>query len=485
MEHRRNNRIVTTLLLFLPFFFITSCTKDLIGPLEEEEMYPIENLEPLSINSSTIPSFLLNDLGEFHSVNCRFHFTQNGFDYFVYVSNNENGSFLFKRIEKEWVLVDINRESRLRDARNYRQVDDYTFVIAQPGEGVPNYLDWGGYIWKLKIVNDKMTFSKITDVFEYWHSIGVGDLNGDGLWDVMSGSWVIIQNNDGTFKTYNLGPSTVGTYTANTGQYIDPNFKLFDTKRLYELKIPLEPRIVDLFPGGRKEVLLSFIDVSHNITEEEQNVPRGNFLIYEYNPTTDKYEVAFELPRRTVGLSESANSAQVADLNGDGINDIVLEISGEPNRLQPMEVWLGKPDKTFYRQQKFDIDVATSQFDLFDVNGDNRPDIILRARIDQGNLVRNWCTSECGERQQNNLPVKDGIFLHKAIYLNDGSGNFYPPQQEIIVDIPEGWNGAWIMPFMRNGNLTFHANNWINVKNDLGIADLVIFDLEINKNTIH
>lgn len=445
--------------------------------VDEEEV--VENFDVNVIKNYIEFDFNDSMLSMFSDVNGRFHFTKNGNEYFIYISTNSYSTFLFKRVNNEWVVVDENKEITMVDARNYRRIDDSTFVFVNSGEDFRDMMDWGGYVWIGKIENEKVTYRKVSDVFDYFHSLSVGDITNDGLFDVITNSgWVFIQNEDESFEVHNISPME-GSHYVDYSLYQSDGFSLINKDRLNELENYLESKIYDIFPGGRPEIILNFIDVSNNVTEEAI-VPRGDVLIYEFNETSNQYEVVYELPRRVVGEVESINSIQVSDLNGDGINDMVLEVStGDPNLKQPMEVWLGNDDKTFYKQNEIFLDVATAQFDLFDINSDGFDDIVLRPKGQGDYFIRNWCTEDCGTRQQQGLPVRDGLFIHNAIFINDGSGNFTRPNVDLII---ENTYVNWLIPFMRNGNLSYHGNIW-NYNSNSGIVTMEFVDIEIN-NTL-
>lgn len=394
----------------------------------------------------------------FYGGNGKGHFNINGNEYFVITSDSQgSNSYLFKKNDTIWDLIDINTELSMVGINSLFKISENSFIVSETGE---KYYDpvteWGGYIYIGTIQNDKLSYRKITNVKDYYTNPATGDITGDGLYDIILNSgWVYIQNQDETFTPHNIsnfGGDFYGVPYSNYQETLD----LFDLTRLHELENHITQTTVDLFDGGRNEVILSFIDVSANVGDDV-TVARGDVLIYEYNESSQKYEVVFELPRRTPGEIETASQIEVADVNNDGINDILLSIvsgdsSPEVTLNPPIEVWLGNGDKTFYKHHEFSKQIDPLGFKLFDINHDGYLDIVLNPFGDSPEWIRNWCAEDCYQRELDGLPVKDGLILDKAIYLNDGTGRFTKIQKEIIID-----NAflTWMYTFMRDGNLCF------------------------------
>jgi hypothetical protein len=79
-------------------------------------------------------------------------------------------------------------------------------------------------------------------------------------------------------------------------------------------------------------------------------------------------------PRQTfsVGNDNAPTSVAVADVNGDGIPDIITANSGD----NTVSVLLGNGDGTFQPQQTFPVGTGPTSVAVADLNGDGRPDII-------------------------------------------------------------------------------------------------------------
>ena len=393
----------------------------------------------------------------YHYPNSRNYMNINGEEYFIIASNGWD-SYLYKKTDTIWNLVDVSSQVQIEGGNQLKMINENSFILPETGEQhFTNQSEWGGYMWIGEINNDKINFKQITNVKSYYAQSSYGDINGDGLGDINGGSWMFIQESSGEYKTINISNETNTHFGTNPQNYKDPNFKEINTTRFHELNSQsIVNETFDLFEGGREELVFGFVDLSDRVGANEV-APRGDVIIYEYSNTTKQYEVVFELPRRTIGQVEAISSIEFGDVNNDGINDILVSVSSgdsanEVKQQQPIEVWLGRSDKTFYKQGEFTKEVDITGFNLFDINGDGYLDVVLNPFGDSPDWIRNWCSSDCGSRTQNGESVKDGLLLHKTIYLNDGNGTFNRIQKEIII---EDTYVTWMYSFMRNGNLCF------------------------------
>jgi len=208
---------------------------------------------------------------------------------------------------------------------------------------------------------------------------------------VTNGGKFFIQNQNNIFTEYDYLNSP-------------PNNPIIDTQRMTELGNPIEPKIYDLFNGGRPELIYGFVD--------NNDINKGEVLIYEYSSQTNKYELVFEIVS-DVNFGKQVNSFQISDLNLDGINDIVIMRWGYTydDSSMMIDVWLGNSDKTFSKSyEKFwpNDSFKSAQFKLYDVNSDGYDDVVF---IPFGvNINSEWRYHTADE-------INNGIYLNKLVIL--------------------------------------------------------------------
>ena len=375
-------------------------------------------------------------------------------------------SYLLKKESGGWVLKDIAPSfvSGL-SINNYRgmgkviRTSENEFLVPSNGEANSDPSTWGSYIYKGRIENNQLSYEKITDFRTTYYGLAYGDLNNDDKGDIIVNSMMFLQKDNGVYEQYDFGNQPLGNSTSdNIVRSFREKYKnevdIINTERYHQIEPFIGQRIADLYTGGRPEIIMSNIDVSDKVSEDEI-VPRGDVLIYEFDQSTDKYELIYELPRRTVGEVETTEDIQVYDVNNDGINDILLSIvsgdsANEVNDNPPFEVWLGNIDKTFTKYYEFDrIPAGGSGYEVIDINLDGYLDIFLLPSGDSESWIKDWYLS-CDSRERQGLPCREGLMLQNLIYLNDGTGKFNPIDK--LLDI-ENTFVMWLKPVMENGTL--------------------------------
>jgi len=418
------------------------------------------------------------------------YFETNEGQYLV-VSSDYSDSHLLKKIDSKWNLIDVFESpvSGLAESEGYmgmgpvNPISQNEYIASSVGENRDtDPSTWGAYIYKGKIENDNLSYQKITDFKDYYSGLAAyGDITGDGLGDIFSSGWIFINNGDETFSQHNITTNT----ETNQGESIEQfktNLALLDLERYHQLSSNLSQQIADLYPGGRDEIIMSFIDVSDKVSEDE-SVPRGDVIIYEYDNSTQQFEVVFELPRRTVGEVETSEGIEVYDVNNDGINDILLSINSGDSANQedytpPFEVWLGNTDKTFTKHFEFERQsfVGGAGYYVMDVNNDGFLDITLLPVGDNADWIQNWCL-DCSYREEQGLPIKDGLKLQNAIWLNDGTGRFNVLNKELTI---QNSFVTWLLPYMKDGNLNYIGAEYNYIDGE--IMEIEVLNIEIKSN---
>ncbi len=133
----------------------------------------------------------------------------------------------------------------------------------------------------------------------------------------------------------------------------------------------------DVFPNGCPSSPLGLASV---LTAQVVGVTSGGIhVVADLNPGTGTLEVQRSgaqgaLPTLTLGNS-APNTFISADLNGDGLNDLIASYVTDPATSQKsLVVYLNNGDGTFQAPRYFDANLGF--FLLDDFNGDGKPDIV-------------------------------------------------------------------------------------------------------------
>lgn len=436
------------LYIVLPLLLI-GCSDDILDDNIIDDF--VDSFETTkTTNQISIP----NGLGvqqTLNNVQLNFHLNKNNQEYFVFGSKGYE-SVILKRNNLEWTSH-IIEDTRIHGGRNYRIIDDTRFIISGTGETsyIP-YDEWVDHLYVGTFDGNGLSYEQISENKAYYHGVSVGDITNDGLYDIVSNDGLIFIQEQGQFEDYD--------YINN-----NPTNPIIDTDRMKELGNPIEPKIVDLFPGGRPEIIYGFVD--------DNDMNKGEVLIYEYSDTTTKYEVVSEITSTTL-FGKQVNSFQVSDFNLDGYNDIAVLRWGYSydDTGQMLDVWLGNSDKSFTKsfEKLWPLQgLQSAQFKLYDVNGDGFDDIVFIPFGGQTNPNNEW-------RYHSSDEYNNGVYINKLVMLNDTNGGFKYLNKEIIIkDIGDV---SYLIPFMRNNNLCFLTTKGI-LNNDSYTVDIT--DIEISK----
>ena len=410
---------------------ITSNTSITALFTEIEEPITIRVSENIIPNPHNMHSLTSATLGGTHGV-VRYSISGSEFLFFSpggHTQENKNitgESILFKRVNDKWEYVKSFYNEEFESVRNVRKINETTYVMADSTEnfiediqnGSP--IGRGTHMWLVEFSYEDVSIKRISTNGGYYHDVSYGDINGDGLFDVVAAGGpgqFFLQRPDGTFKEY---------------QDVFPvqNGAAYFSIEVGELYGDSTPEIIwtSYIDGGAAEHLNSWV-------------------IMKWNPTTEKfYEIQRSDNHRVFHPTGDmgGNKTRIVDINKDGNNDIIIGREGDSGSYKSsIEVWLGDGNGNFSPHDMItdNNDFMLIEFELMDVNHDGYEDIVL---VGGGgyNSLRLGNTFE------------EGFHLNDLIYLNNGYGTFDKFNSYDLIGGVGTTFGSFI-PFMNNGNLTF------------------------------
>ena len=361
-----------------------------------------------------------------------------------YIGDLDGYPILFKQVEGKWEYLKSFPNVGIEMIRNHRTVDSTTFIWAGAPENNADICLYKngceiarpGNAWVVKAIKDDVIFTKINTETDWFHDIAYGDLDNDGLFDIVWNSrHVYFQNPDGTFHIErNVFPDTYGT-------------------------VYFSVEIGDLFGDSKLEIVKSVY------LNAEFSYQKNGFLVYNFNESTRKMDLVLEKQNPLLDGDYGGSYTRIIDINNDGYSDLLINREGGSGvRNGTIEVWLGDGTTNLTP-----YDVITNSngmfefwgFELLDVNNDNFLDIILKGGNGRTRL---------GSKHE------DGFRLNDLIWLNDGSGKYENYTDTELVG-GQGTIMSKFIPYMKNGNLTFWGG--VTDYNYTEIATVRIYDVEI------
>jgi hypothetical protein len=268
-----------------------------------------------------------------------------------------------------WQFENSYDDGAMGCARNYECIDslNQSWVYADHGFELSSGIWPFGNMVLMKTTGKKLSFSNISSKRSFYHSISTGDLNNDGLNDVVG-----------------LHMGTKGDWGDNLHTYLQNKDGTFTENRTILVSNLLGGRgagallIKDLFGDSRPEVIKA--DYGFNSTYQKQS-DRYSFMIFSYNIATNKYELSKDPGPLGVYATNDrgTTSIKAADFNKDGALD--LAIATEGTKFNGIEIWINDGKGNFTpSNQKLEYTFEQLQFrefEVFDYDKDGYPDIFL------------------------------------------------------------------------------------------------------------
>jgi hypothetical protein len=314
--------------------------------------------------------------------------------------------------------------------RNYSFIDTLgTIAFASHGSEAMQPWPYGDLLF-LKTTGEKLNFKKITTIKSFYHSVGNGDLNGDGLVDVVG---------------LHMGSNTNVWENWNGILNIDPWLMQKDSSFIQSRNIATDSNW-NLNPAAGGAVLVADID-NDNISEiikadygqgNSSPFKRYSFAIFKRDNAKNKYYF-YKSPEK-LGVFENKNqgatSMKTADFNKDGKIDLAIATEGYPTNY--IQIWSGNGLGDFTPGEIISYnDTAKSvpdssnsfrEFEIMDFDGDGWQDIVVHP-FHYGSQFR----IQPGPLNNNTNPkgwLGKGITLNQSMWKNT-NGKFSQFKYEI------------------------------------------------------
>lgn len=368
-------------------------------------------------------------------------------------------SLHFIKKENKWTYEAFYKDLLLDGVRNYSFMDNKG-SIAFAQHGTEAIQPWPlGDIIVMNTNGDKLKWQKVSKNKAFFHSVASGDMNNDGLIDVVG-------MHMGTDKKGWVGVDGFIPFTQKSDGTFEENQNIISDSDLDNLWKGNHQQgaiiLADVIGDKRPELIKA--DYGQNPNPQFASI-RYSFAIFQFNPQINKYQFLKE--NKELGVfkipEQGATSIKSADFNNDGFLDLAIATEGKTASGKPggyIQIWKNDGNANFtsiHEIECLEDSFNFREFEVADINNDGWQDILMHGR--ENYLVVN---------------KTNRLLLNKAIWMNK-NGKFEPLKNEIEISrntTPDGnlWNMGSLKVFFLNGKLTFFGvdkNCNLNGCNDL------------------
>lgn len=361
--------------IIISFLGIVSCTKQ-----ENETTTTIEPVKEMtSFRNSTISLQVANisssDLGSSlnGSISGTTLYLKDGVEHLIisptlFFNEPMIPAIHLLKNNNEWIYESSYPEGSMGAGRDSESIDELgTIVFADHGLELRQGTWPFGNIMISKTIGEKLTWSTISTDRSFYHSVSTGDLNNDGLKDIIGlnmgtkGNWndnlhPYLQKSDGSFeanKTLISYNNWLGAYGAGA------------------------VLISNVLGDSRPEIIRADYGINSNYPS-----PRYSFVIFSYSSQTNKYEFV-----KTPGVfgfaTQNLGVTSMKTLDYDKDDDLDIALAYEGDQINGVEIWNNNGNGDFsYSNLRLEHSFSNLQFrefEVIDVDKDGWLDIVLNA----------------------------------------------------------------------------------------------------------
>lgn len=361
----------------------------------------------------------------------------------------------FVKNGNSWSFENSYTTGSMGAGRNYECLDTtkQTWAISDFGLELSGGNWPGGSIYVVKNNGDQLSYTNISSTRNFYHSVSTGDLNNDGLKD-------IVGLNMGSVG--NLWPGSLHPYIQNSdGSYSEARDLINDGLNTWSMnKGGGAVLVMDILGDKRPEIIRA--DYGFNSTYQNQ-ADRYGFVIYSYDNNLGKFTVVKNPGAIGVYANNDRGTTSIKANDFDNDGDLDIAVATEGTNFMGIEIWQNDGQGNFTptsNKLEFTFDqMQFREFNVIDANNDGFLDIVL-IPFAFGKLFRvggngsNWGTG--------------GVYLNNLLWMNN-KGTFSLYNKQIIVP---NIKPAYLKSAKINGQFKF-----IGLETNIGNASVNLYEI--------